>query len=182
MSKGEWQIFDAELKSTAVKQSGVGLSSLCAALPANAPAWATYRYDEAYNVRIKYRPAAAPGLKKTLANQSEQSFLDLCGDKTKVTVEVLSNDPKVFSDAAIWECIRPGSGTKVIDGGNSSVASSYFPPPSSTSPAPAPAPSKPAPAAPSTSSASATNGPKFCGSCGAKNTGGKFCANCGGKY
>jgi len=109
---GSWQVFDGMFSSQTPTGRGSGIASLKSSLPATDCAWAVYRYDDKYLVRIKWRPEGGSPLKKVKANQTEKSFLQMWGAQTKVTVEVTGS--KTLTHDAIWECIRPGSGSKVI--------------------------------------------------------------------
>lgn len=108
-----WSIYDGCFSSNSPKSSGNGMAAFKSALPESDCAWGIYTYDEQYVVRIKWRPNSVGAIKKVKANQTEQKFLNFAGDKTKVTVEVLGK--KNLTDASLWECIKPGSGSKVID-------------------------------------------------------------------
>jgi hypothetical protein len=110
---GSWQIFDGQFKSQNPLASGDSLSGLLDALDDSTPNWVLYQYNEQYLVRLKWRPSGCGGMAKVKANQSEQAFLNWAGDRTKVTLEVLGKAN--LTDDNIWECIRPGSGTKVIE-------------------------------------------------------------------
>eukprot|EP00457_Paulinella_chromatophora_P019874 gb/GEZN01021698.1/.p1 GENE.gb/GEZN01021698.1/~~gb/GEZN01021698.1/.p1 ORF type:complete len:120 (+),score=23.36 gb/GEZN01021698.1/:37-396(+) len=108
----EWAVYDGSFKNSTPTAKGHGVDSLKAALPDGDCAWGIYRYSDKYLVRLKWRPDSLSGLKKTKANQSEQAFLKFAGEASKVTVEILGK--KKLTKDAIFECVKPGSGSKVI--------------------------------------------------------------------
>jgi len=110
--QGEWAIWDGEFKNGPTpKASGDGIEALRNALADNKPEWAVYQLSAKYLVRLKWRPEGANPMAKNKANQHESYFLEMHPD-SKVTVEVLG---KVnLTPQELFECVRPGSGTKVI--------------------------------------------------------------------
>jgi len=108
-----WELFDAEFKSDTPIASGSGVDRLRDALPDNECRWGLYRYSDQYLVRFQWKGPGTNAMAKNKSNQGAQKFIDKWGDSAKVTIEILSKSG--LTHEAVWERIRPGSGSKVID-------------------------------------------------------------------
>eukprot|EP00211_Chloroparvula_japonica_P013250 CAMPEP_0119133800 /NCGR_PEP_ID=MMETSP1310-20130426/13629_1 /TAXON_ID=464262 /ORGANISM="Genus nov. species nov., Strain RCC2339" /LENGTH=115 /DNA_ID=CAMNT_0007124503 /DNA_START=53 /DNA_END=400 /DNA_ORIENTATION=- len=106
----DWIVFHGDDPNKQLA-SGNGIDSLKAALPDDQCRFALYRC-QGWLVRLHWKGPNCSAIKKVKSNGKLGGFSSSHPD-SKTTVEVLAKGP--LTDEAIWDRVKPGSGSKVID-------------------------------------------------------------------